>query len=142
MELMITFGQKILVIWDLLVVNRTRQSLIYIFKMSLIKIWWWCQTFRFWMWWSVKEKREVRWMGSRSSSSILKLSRIITYVFCKKTWQKLIFIWVRTAYIFFFWNLLRIFVLCLEIFFCYNRYFLVCIFKYRTSSRINYMLEI
>ena len=37
---------------------------------------------------------------------------------------------------------LQIFVPRLEIFSCINDYFHVCIFKYRTSSRVNYGLEI
>ena len=35
--LTITSGQKILVMWDLLVVNRTRQSLVFCFKGALLK---------------------------------------------------------------------------------------------------------
>ena len=44
-------------------------------------------------------------------------------------------------HIFVFLTLLQIFVPRLEIIFFINHYFLVSIFKYRTSSRINYGLE-
>ena len=43
--------------------------------------------------------------------------------------------------LFVFLTLLRIFVRRLKILFCINHYFLGCIFKYRTSSRVNYELE-
>ena len=37
-ELTMTPGQKLLVMWDFLVVNGTRQSLMFLFKRSLLKI--------------------------------------------------------------------------------------------------------
>ena len=42
---------------------------------------------------------------------------------------------------FFFWTLLRVFLPRLEILFYSNHYFLVCIFKYRTSLDVNYRIE-
>ena len=45
-------------------------------------------------------------------------------------------------YIFIFFTPLQIFVPLLEIIFFNNHYFLVCIFKYCTSTRVNYVIEI
>ena len=55
-------------------------------------------------------------------------------VFCKKMWQKRTFIGFRTTDI--LTSFLFIFVHCLEVLFFMNNYFLVCIFKYRTSTHI------
>ena len=43
-------------------------------------------------------------------------------------------------HIFVFLILLGVFVPCLEIIFFINHYFIVCIFKYHTSSRVSYGL--
>ena len=59
----------------------------------------------------------------------------------RKTWQKGRFIGVRTAYMFLFLTFLRTFVPPLEILFCINRYFLVFVFRYRTSMCVNSRLE-
>ena len=53
-----------------------------------------------------------------------------------------IYLGLYRIHTFVFWALLRIFVPRLEIFFCSNHYFLVCIFKYHTSLRVNSVLEI
>ena len=61
----------------------------------------------------------------------------------KKTWQKLTFIRVCTAYIFLsFWPLQKYLYLVYKYSSLLNRYFLVCIFKYPTSLRVNSGLEI
>ena len=60
----------------------------------------------------------------------------------QKNMTKRTFIGVCTAYIFLFLTLLRIFITHLEILFCINHYFLVCIFPYCTSSLVNFGLEI
>ena len=57
-----------------------------------------------------------------------------------KNVKKRTFIGVCTSYVFL--TLLRNFVPHLEILFCINHYFIVCIFKYYTSSHVNSGLEI
>ena len=103
----------------------------------------------------------ITWINAIDSTSVvLKFFLIVTYctiildtpctllhipygVFCKKNETKTdIFLGWYRLHIFFFWTLLRIFVPRLEIPFCSNHYFLVCILKYCKSLHINSGLEI
>ena len=68
--------------------------------------------------------------------------QVLSTACSSKTMTKIDIYWGSyRIYIFVFLILLRIFVPRLDILVCINHYFIVCIFKYCTSLRLNYGLE-
>ena len=81
--------------------------------------------------------------GYHSTRAALRMLYILSSAFRKKNMTKMDIHWGSyRIHIFVFLTLLRIFVPRLEIIFCINCYFLVCIFKYCISSRVNSELGI